>query len=229
MNRCRPAIGILCLSASAVSFALASALFNLLSGVATPAAADWGVPSPYTTEYRLPAGFAPPATILVVPDGSGPPLSQARSLAGHVVDATIRVLARDETGLPEPGVATAGLTLTWSGGSVAACGGALCADHLTLADGSTEFALPLRAGGHSQGPVRLLIWGGPVFTNDGLPLQVNSPDLNGDLEVNLQDVPLFAQDFFGGTYNFRSDLHYDGVVNLSDIVPLVQHLGAGCP
>ncbi len=164
----------------------------------------------------------------MVPDGSGPPLTQARALSGNLVDATIHVLARNDVGLPEPGVDAEGWNLVWTEGDLHACGGALPADHATLADGSTEWAAPLRAGGHAQGLARVLTWGNPVFTSAGVPLQVNSPDLNGDLEVNLQDVPLFAQDFYGGTYSFRSDLHYDGSVNLSDIVLMVRHLGAGC-
>jgi hypothetical protein len=226
MIMCRSAVGTPCPPASV---ALACALCTLLSGAATPAAADWGVPSQYTTLYWLPPGITQPVTLLVVPDGSGPPLTQARSLGGSLVDATVHVLARDDAGLPEPGVDAEGWNLVWTGGGVHACGGGLPADHATLADGTTEWAGPLRAGGHSHGLVRVFTWGNPVFTNDGQPLQVNSPDLNGDLEINLLDVPLFAQDFLGGTYDFRSDLHYDGVVNLSDIIPLAQHLGARCP
>ena len=208
---------------------LAVALYVLLLGAAAPGIADWGVPSPYTTLCWLPAGFLPPVTLLVVPDGSGPPLTQARAPNRSLVDATIHVLARNEAGQPEPFVDPESWDLVWADGGVQACGGALPADHATLVDGSTEWVAPLRAGGHSRGLVRVFTWGGPVFTGDGLPLQVNSPDLNGDLEVNLLDVPLFAQDYFGEAYSFRADLHYDGVVNLSDLIPLVQHVGARCP
>ena len=57
----------------------------------------------------------------------------------------------------------------------------------------------------------------------------NSPDLNGDRMVNLSDVQIFASDFFGGVYMFRSDLYYDNMVNLSDIVQLSRGVGANCP
>ena len=46
---------------------------------------------------------------------------------------------------------------------------------------------------------------------------VNSPDLNGDLLVNLADLSLFAQDYFG-PYNYRSDLRWDGDLDLGDLV-----------
>lgn len=223
------AAGNPCPNAPAVLLLFALVPSIALLGAATPGIADWGVPSPYTTLCFLPAGFVPPVTLLVVPDGSGPPLTQARASNGSVVDATIHVLALNETGLPEPFVDPEGWNLVWPGDGVHACGGAFPADHATLVDGSTEWVAPLRAGGHSQGPVRVFTWGGPVLTNNGLPLQVNSPDINGDLEVNLLDVPLFAQDYAGGVYRHRADLHYDGVINLSDVIPLVQHVGAGCP
>ena len=73
-----------------------------------------------------------------------------------------------------------------------------------------------------------MINGAAVYTQLGVGLRFNSPDINGDLLVNLSDVQLFAGDFFG-SYHFRSDLAYDNVVNLSDIVPLSRSLGATCP
>jgi len=61
-----------------------------------------------------------------------------------------------------------------------------------------------------------------------LPIYVNSPDLNGDLAVNLSDIPIFASDFFG-SYNYRSDLHYDGIINLSDLSRMAQSMGRSYP
>jgi hypothetical protein len=51
------------------------------------------------------------------------------------------------------------------------------------------------------------------------PLAVSciSPDLNGDLIVNLLDIAAFAADFFSGVYAYRSDFNNDGVLNLADI------------
>jgi hypothetical protein len=45
--------------------------------------------------------------------------------------------------------------------------------------------------------------------------------------VGLGDVAIFAQDYFG-EFNFRSDLHRDGVINLADIIPLAERMGRSC-
>jgi hypothetical protein len=58
-------------------------------------------------------------------------------------------------------------------------------------------------------------------------LYVNSPDINGDLVVDLSDIALFSSDL-NGTYNYRSDFNYDGNVNLSDIGVLSAGMGATC-
>ena len=59
-------------------------------------------------------------------------------------------------------------------------------------------------------------------------LKHNSPDINGDLIVNLIDVSLFAQGYFSD-YSFRIDLRYDGVINLADLSLFAQGMGAACP
>jgi hypothetical protein len=62
------------------------------------------------------------------------------------------------------------------------------------------------------------------------PLNVsyNSPDINGDLVVNLSDVALFANDFFTG-YNYRSDYNYDQIINLTDLALFASAIGSTCP
>ena len=47
--------------------------------------------------------------------------------------------------------------------------------------------------------------------------------------VDLTDMALFTQDLGSGEAVFRSDLVWDGVLNLSDIAVFTQHLGASCP
>lgn len=56
---------------------------------------------------------------------------------------------------------------------------------------------------------------------------VNSPDINGDLVVNLQDIQLFVADYHGA-YSFRSDFNFDGEVDLSDLAVLTGGVGATC-
>ncbi len=89
-----------------------------------------------------------------------------------------------------------------------------------------------RGGGH-RGPdedVYLSLWV-PVCPNQLLEISegvyFNSPDINGDLQVNLMDIPLFALDFFAG-YDYRSDFNWDGVINLLDIEIMAQAVGSAC-
>jgi hypothetical protein len=56
---------------------------------------------------------------------------------------------------------------------------------------------------------------------------MNSPDVNGDLEVDLSDIAMFAQIGFD-TYDYRVDFCWDGEIDLCDVVQFVAHLGAGC-
>ncbi|MBM4130422.1 hypothetical protein FJ250_05255 [bacterium] len=103
------------------------------------------------------------------------------------------------------------------------------ADGPTDASGIARWARPLRAGGWSTAKTLVVVWGVALATNTGLILRHNSPDLNGDLVVNLADVPVFAADFHRGDHAFRSDLHYDGRVDLSDIPRMAGAMGRDCP
>ena len=60
-----------------------------------------------------------------------------------------------------------------------------------------------------------------------LDLQVNSPDINGDITVDLQDIAIFAGDLTG--YSFRSDFNLDDTLDLSDISLFTGWLGSTCP
>lgn len=208
---------------------LLASLAVAVAGIPLPARADWGIPNMYLSQAWFTVSPGTTATLLVVPDGSGPPLSQARLHNGSLIDRVLHLQAFDDLGTPVYQLEPDHWTLAWQDGGVHACGGTLQPDRTTGADGMTEWALPLRAGGYSRSLVRVTWHGQPLLTNNGLVLQVNSPDLNGDLVVDLLDVTLFAQDYFADDYRFRSDLHADGDVNISDIVPMVQHLGARCP
>ena len=55
-------------------------------------------------------------------------------------------------------------------------------------------------------------------------------DIDGDGNVNLSDIPLFAADYLAGTHPARSDINGDGLVDLSDIPLLAAAIGTtGCP
>lgn len=167
------------------------------------------------------------ATLLVVPDGSGPGFSGARTVGGQPFDARIVVRVLDGGGLPFVQLPYEAMDLRWVTGNVAICWGAMYPDRWTDLSGETIWTRPPHAGGHGESLCVVFVCGGPLTSSMGVPLKVNSPDLDGNLSVDLADIGLFAGDYFGA-YAFRSDLSYDGVVNLADIGVLAQHQGAAC-
>ena len=78
----------------------------------------------------------------------------------------------------------------------------------------------------------VMINGDALTTNPGLPLKFNSPDINGDLVVNLSDIVAFTQ-LLGGNFGdnplFAGDFNNDGTINLSDVVRMTGGIGAACP
>ena len=94
----------------------------------------------------------------------------------------------------------------------------------TDAAGRAEIVLPLRGGGHGT----YADWelSGPdvgCCINRDTHLIINSPDINGDLAVNLGDLSLFATDFFGA-YNYRSDLSWNGAIDIGDLTYMSRAL-----
>jgi hypothetical protein len=97
----------------------------------------------------------------------------------------------------------------------------------TNGQGLTAFTTALRGGGWAEGGVQVFFAG---YSLPGSPLEdfrINSPDISGDLVVDLVDVGTFAQDFSSG-YHFRSDFVADGVLNLADVGRLAVALGDNC-
>lgn len=96
---------------------------------------------------------------------------------------------------------------------------------------------PVYGGGHSPVdasgqpiPTAVFYWAPDEFCGRfAVPLFVNSPDINGDLVVNLTDTILFAADAQAGApYNYRSDFDWSGIVNLSDTAVFTSAIGATC-
>ncbi|MBU8921378.1 MAG: hypothetical protein KOO63_06115 [Bacteroidales bacterium] len=94
---------------------------------------------------------------------------------------------------------------------------------------------PIFGGGHSSvgpdgNPVEgsVFYWAPSACGFVELNLYFNSPDITGDLDVNLADVSCFAQDY-AGSYNYRSDFNYDGIINLADVSILSSSVGTSCP
>jgi len=167
-------------------------------------------------------------SLMVVPNGNGNSFTEAHDEQGNVVDATITLIVQNSTGDVVENFPFEDLWLQMAEGGLTPCIGGTVADHNTDAQGMTQWVHPLLAGGNSFGPVLVIIAGMFVIGDPGLPLRFNSPDVNGDLVVNLHDISILAGDYSTG-YNFRCDLNGDGDLNLQDIPIFAQHFGAHCP
>ena len=165
---------------------------------------------------------------MVVPDGSGNPLTEAWLPWGSRVDATITIFLR---GCEDEAIANFPAEDMWLESldyGLVNCWGGTIADENTDDQGTATWAQPLFAGGSSQTGCKVLVNGMAVETPPTLAIHFNSPDINGDGTVGLADVVPFATDFYGG-YQFRSDFHRDGVLTLADLVHLARAMGRSCP
>jgi hypothetical protein len=57
------------------------------------------------------------------------------------------------------------------------------------------------------------------------PINLRSPDINGDLLVDLIDLSIFAAEFPPNPYGPCSDLNDDGAVDLIDLSNFAFHFG----
>jgi hypothetical protein len=184
-----------------------------------------GVPDPDQSTATTAAGQR--VSVMVVPDGNGFPLNDAMALPGVVhVDATITVTVNDLNGDPIFLFPATDIWLESQSKALALCPGGSNADADTDINGQTTFTNPLFAG--CQGTGVVVVINSQALTQPALNMLFNSPDENCDKIVNLTDVVLFAGDYYG-SYNYRSDFYWDGVLNLSDIVLLAQNLQTACP
>jgi len=167
------------------------------------------------------AAAANPGTILVVPDGTGESLAE--------VGSTITVSLIDCGNVPIPNFPWQDIWVDdYSGSDLALCQGGSYADHNTDSQGMTTISGRIAGGGFSEGPLGVYVAGSLIYTSQ-LDIRVVSPDINGDLQVNLADVSDFAVDFASPAGAPRSDMNHDGAVNLADVGVFAAHLGASCP
>ncbi len=186
---------------------------TMLLGLSSLAAA--GIPDD-TLSTATSAG----GTVLVTPAGLGKTLAEK--------GATISVTVLDVNGNAIAGYPFQDIWVDDTGdGSISLCKGGSVADFNTDAAGATTISGAIAGGGFTQAGVQVYLAGTPL-AGPALAIDMNSPDMNGDLEVNLIDIGIFGADF-GGAYNFRSDLVPDGVINLSDVGEFGVHLFEVCP
>lgn len=205
----------------------------LFAGVAVAPAARAGSPLPAWDCCEATTAAPGQVSLFCTPSGSGAPLTAARALGvPGVVDATITLTLRDDDCVPIYMYPSEDLWLHGDRYGLAICAAGTIADGPTDAGGRTTFRAPLRAGGQSDAAAGERLWvivaGSPL---DDWPLAIlcNSPDIDGNLSVNLSDTVLYAQDLQAGAYAYRSDFHYDGELNLSDTVLYSRAIGAACP
>jgi len=165
-----------------------------------------------------------------LPDGSGCAFGDAYAEGGGRADATITVTVVDGFNVPivdypfeDIWLQSAGVT----GTGLIACGGSATADANTDVHGETVFANPLFAGGWYMDATRVVISGDPLTSGD-LNLRFNSPDINGDGRVNLEDAGFFTIIYYSG-YDYAGDFNFDGNVDLTDAGILGSRISASCP
>jgi hypothetical protein len=176
-----------------------------------------------------------PVSVMVLPDGSGMPFDQAGRFGGESIDATIYAQVL-ETETPIANFPAEDMWLQSRLGGLVLCMGGSVAERDTDADGITTWIASPRAGGcadPSLGDHLDVLLNGDAFDSSALGGYILvSPDLNGDLVVNLADVHYFSGDYnaaAGGSAIHRSDFHWDGFLNLSDVGRFAASMGAGCP
>lgn len=197
---------------------------TLLVGAASFATA--GVPDLGLSSAATAYSGGSAAVMFNIPNGGGSAFTGARD-AGGLVDATVTLTLIDGLGDPIANFPAEDLWLESVDGGMAFCTGGTTADLNTDVAGQTQWVTPLAAGGSSQALTAVMV-SGAALTSGNLPISHNSADISGDGIVNLTDVPLFVNDFYG-SYNFRSDFSYDTVINLSDVVKMGTAIGASCP
>lgn len=143
---------------------------------------------------------------------------------------TISVTVVDGGNIPIPGYPFQDIWWDDNGnGDLALCQGGTVADGNTNGSGFTTISGAAAGGGWTQAGVRVYLAGVPVTGSPALGIEVNSPDINGDIVVNLADLGDFAADFNDPAYNFRSDFTCDGAENLADVGDFAVANAQSCP
>ena len=187
----------------------------------------------------MPVG-SPPVSMFLVPNGSGTQLAGCFAFGGGTANVHILVTLIDVAGIQVPNVPATDVRIEEMQTPLSWCANSWyppplhapnLADGPSNAVGQTRFSLSYHGGGWVQGST--FVWvleatGAWMPIPTPLNLSFNSPDMNGDLVVNLTDIGLFAVSFFG-PYQYQADFNYDGTINLTDLAMLAPTIGAACP
>jgi len=167
-------------------------------------------------------------SIWVSPGGNGPDMAHGFGPSGEPADVRITLILIDGMGNPIANYPREDMWLVSAWGGLSRCPMGTAPDTTTDENGQTVFSGPFHAGGSNRSPegIRVMISGSPL-QSPALALSINSPDVNGDLVVNLSDVVNMAQALQSG-YDWRYDFNNDGAINLHDIVVFAGSFGMHC-
>jgi hypothetical protein len=143
------------------------------------------------------------------------------------INATVTLTLKDQFGSPIFGYPYTDMWIESSSKALSVCAGGSTADADTDILGNTTFSNPMFAGGTGAGLIIMI--NGSALSQAALDYLFNSPDITGDRIVNISDFTVFSGDYLTGPYNYRSDLSWDGVYNLSDLVRFSAAWLEECP
>jgi hypothetical protein len=199
---------------------------SLVLSIASFAAA--GVPDLGLSSATTAAGAQ--VSVYTLPDGVGDPLTDCYLYGGSKTDATITLTLLDANSEPVYLFPFEDLWLETTMGGLVLCTGGSTADASTNAAGVTTWTGTVRGGGYSaDGELTQIYVAGDPLEQAGLDMLWNSPDIDGNGVVALADVILFSQDYNSGTVVYRSNLYWDDVLDLADVIRLADGLGSACP
>jgi hypothetical protein len=155
--------------------------------------------------------------LLACPDNDGARLEDI----GSTIFITVRSKCPEwPEPLPIPGIPATDIWL-WSDGLVL-CGGSGSsnADGPTDANGQTTISGAVASGGYASGTIQVVVTG--ILIGELPTLTIVSPDINGDLQIDLVDLAAFAVSYTGA-YDPRADMDGDGSLDLRDFSLFAAH------
>ncbi|MBU8870785.1 MAG: hypothetical protein KOO60_07975 [Gemmatimonadales bacterium] len=109
------------------------------------------------------------------------------------------------------------------------CEGGTVADGNTDDAGVTTWENGMNLGGNAECLAQVMINGAALTSDLGIPLHVNSADVDIDGDVDLLDVVQFSGDFVLTPAPYRSDFVSDGLMKVTDVSKMAVGVGASCP
>lgn len=201
---------------------------SLVMGIASMAVA--GIPD--LTLSTATTAATSQVSVYSLPNGNGKALTAAKAISSTTpVNATITLTLKDGNGDPIFLYPSEDMWLETSLGGLVHCAGGTVASASTNALGVTTFVNAILGGKQSNrvsAEKTIVLISGTPLSGSQLDILFNSPDIDGNLVVNLSDTVLYAQNATGA-YHYRSDFFFDNAINLSDTVLYAQGIGAVCP